>query len=199
MAGRPEANDQTRNTPERELWKCRGCGKRGKPKAGFPLFPQPLGNLAKDRRDSHISTAPTGSRRMEKQGRFSRVNRQGNGAEARDRRTRFETVRRLPLVGHRLRIRGANLLQKEAWLAEFRSSSRLIVRLEYAARLFPFASGTMAWGISIVRTWPRSTTFGMCLGLAPKRFPHGWRSRAGSYRASPVLSPDRPRRWGSRW
>ena len=50
----------------RELWKWRGCGKRGKPKAGFPLFPQPLGNLAKDRRDSHISTAPTGSRRMEK-------------------------------------------------------------------------------------------------------------------------------------
>src|SRR5579875_2070082 len=22
-----------------ELWKCRDCGKRGKPKAGFPLFP----------------------------------------------------------------------------------------------------------------------------------------------------------------
>jgi hypothetical protein len=42
----------------RELWKCRGYGKRGKPKAGFPLFPQPLGNLAKGRRDSHISTAP---------------------------------------------------------------------------------------------------------------------------------------------
>jgi hypothetical protein len=21
-------------------WKCRGCGKRGKPKAGFPLFPR---------------------------------------------------------------------------------------------------------------------------------------------------------------
>jgi hypothetical protein len=49
---------KTKNTPERELWKCRGYGKRGKPKAGFPLFPQPLGNLAKDRRDSHISTAP---------------------------------------------------------------------------------------------------------------------------------------------
>src|SRR5712671_6725396 len=43
---------------KRELWKCRGCGKRGKPKTGFPLFPQPLGNLAKNRRDSHISTAP---------------------------------------------------------------------------------------------------------------------------------------------
>src|SRR5579862_783852 len=49
-----------------ELWKCRDCGKRGKPKTGFPLFPQPLGNLAKNRRDSHISTAPAGSRRMEK-------------------------------------------------------------------------------------------------------------------------------------
>src|SRR3954469_6084915 len=24
----------------KELWKCRGCGKRGKPKAGFPLFPR---------------------------------------------------------------------------------------------------------------------------------------------------------------
>src|ERR1039457_6463351 len=34
-------------------------GKRGKPEAGFPLFPQPLGNLAKGRRDSHIPTAPT--------------------------------------------------------------------------------------------------------------------------------------------
>src|ERR1700676_323751 len=50
----------------RELWKCRDCGKRGKPKAGFPLFPQPLGNLANNRRDSHISTVPAGSRRMEK-------------------------------------------------------------------------------------------------------------------------------------
>jgi hypothetical protein len=49
---------KTSATPERELWKCRGCGKRGKPKAGFPLFPQPLGNLAKSGRDSHISTAP---------------------------------------------------------------------------------------------------------------------------------------------
>jgi len=25
---------------EEKLWKCRGCGKRGKPKAGFPLFPR---------------------------------------------------------------------------------------------------------------------------------------------------------------
>src|ERR1039458_568365 len=30
----------TKNREERELWKCRGCGKRGKPKAGFPLFPR---------------------------------------------------------------------------------------------------------------------------------------------------------------
>jgi hypothetical protein len=34
---------KTRTTPERELWKCRGCGKRGKPKAGFPSFHSPLG------------------------------------------------------------------------------------------------------------------------------------------------------------
>src|SRR5579872_7326799 len=33
---------KTRTTPERELWKWRGYGKRGKPKAGFPLFPSPL-------------------------------------------------------------------------------------------------------------------------------------------------------------
>jgi hypothetical protein len=51
-------SEKPKTRQERELWKCRGCGKRGKPKAGFPLFPQPLGNLAKDRRDSHISTAP---------------------------------------------------------------------------------------------------------------------------------------------
>src|SRR5262249_827540 len=25
---------------QEELWKCRGCGKSGKPKAGFQLFPQ---------------------------------------------------------------------------------------------------------------------------------------------------------------
>jgi hypothetical protein len=32
--------------PNRELWKCRGGGKPGKPKAGFPPFPPPPGNLA---------------------------------------------------------------------------------------------------------------------------------------------------------
>src|SRR6266571_2988417 len=67
---RTRANDgdgqqNKKRAGKRELWKCRGCGNRGKPKAGFPLFPQPLGNLAKDRRDSHISTAPA-TRRMEK-------------------------------------------------------------------------------------------------------------------------------------
>ena len=30
----------------RELWKWRGGGNRGKPKAGFPPFPPPLGNPA---------------------------------------------------------------------------------------------------------------------------------------------------------
>jgi hypothetical protein len=67
------AGRQNRNTPERELWKCRDRGKRGKPKAGFPLFPQPLGNLAKDRRDSHISTAPAeaGDGKVENQNQVS--------------------------------------------------------------------------------------------------------------------------------
>ena len=32
-----------------ELWKWRNGGKRGNPKAGFPLFPPFLGNLAKKR------------------------------------------------------------------------------------------------------------------------------------------------------
>src|SRR5216684_2609149 len=35
------------------LWKWRGCGKRGKPEAGFPRFPQPLGNLAQTARFPH--------------------------------------------------------------------------------------------------------------------------------------------------
>jgi hypothetical protein len=43
----------------RELWKWRGGGNRGKPRAGFPRFPPPLGNLANSARDSHIPTAPT--------------------------------------------------------------------------------------------------------------------------------------------
>ena len=61
-------NEETKTQKKknrRELWKWRGCGKRGKrgkPKAGFPLFPQPLGNLAKPGRDSHIPTAPTTTR-----------------------------------------------------------------------------------------------------------------------------------------
>src|ERR1700732_1057901 len=60
---RTRANDgdgqqNKKRAGKRELWKCRGCGKRGKPTTVFPLCPQPLGNLAKNRRDSHISTAP---------------------------------------------------------------------------------------------------------------------------------------------
>src|SRR5215831_2597914 len=42
----------------RELWKCRACGRRGKQKTAFHSFHEPLGNLAKRRRDSHIPTAP---------------------------------------------------------------------------------------------------------------------------------------------
>src|SRR5207247_9101366 len=60
-----------RSAQKRKPGRKESCGNGGavesvgKPKAGFPLFPQPLGNLAKDRRDSHISTAPA-TRRMEK-------------------------------------------------------------------------------------------------------------------------------------
>src|SRR5690349_1101119 len=39
-------------------WKCRARGKRGKPKAGFPLFAPPLENLATTARFSH-SHRPT--------------------------------------------------------------------------------------------------------------------------------------------
>ena len=46
------------------LWKCRVHGKRGKAKAAFPLFPRPLGNLAKGARFPH-SHSPA-SPRMEK-------------------------------------------------------------------------------------------------------------------------------------
>src|SRR5271165_169331 len=38
---------------DRGLWKWRGGGKRGKAKAAFPLFPPPLGNLAKAARFPH--------------------------------------------------------------------------------------------------------------------------------------------------
>jgi hypothetical protein len=40
-------------TTSKPLWKWRGYGKRGKPKAGFPRFPQPLGNLAQTARFPH--------------------------------------------------------------------------------------------------------------------------------------------------
>ncbi len=48
-----------------ELWKWRNGGKRGNPKAGFPLFPPFLGNLAKNARFPHFHSSG-GSRRMEK-------------------------------------------------------------------------------------------------------------------------------------
>jgi Transposase len=35
-----DAAVRTVRGPGGEPWKCRGCGKRGKPKAGFPLFPR---------------------------------------------------------------------------------------------------------------------------------------------------------------
>src|SRR5450432_2487669 len=37
----------------RALWKCRSYGKPGNPKAGFPPFPQLLGNLARAARFPH--------------------------------------------------------------------------------------------------------------------------------------------------
>jgi len=48
-----------------ELWKWRNGGKRGNPKAGFPLFPPFLGNLANNARFPHFHSSG-GSRRMEK-------------------------------------------------------------------------------------------------------------------------------------
>jgi hypothetical protein len=62
----------------RELWKCQGCGKRGKPKAGFPplatspleISPQPgeiptfpqfrlRGRMRKVENEKHVSHFPT--------------------------------------------------------------------------------------------------------------------------------------------
>src|SRR3984885_5135543 len=40
-----------------ELWKCRRCGNLGNPKAGFPTFPQRLGNLAKAARFPHFHSS----------------------------------------------------------------------------------------------------------------------------------------------
>jgi hypothetical protein len=48
-----------------ELWKWQNGGKRGNPKAGFPLFPPFLGNLANNARFQHFHSSG-GSRRMEK-------------------------------------------------------------------------------------------------------------------------------------
>src|SRR5674476_902063 len=54
--GAARANRRTlgERTEGREgLWKCRVHGKHGKAKAAFPLFPRPLGNLAKGARFPH--------------------------------------------------------------------------------------------------------------------------------------------------
>ena len=40
-----------------ELWKWRRCGNPGNPKAGFPRFPQRLGNLAKAARFPHFHSS----------------------------------------------------------------------------------------------------------------------------------------------
>src|ERR1700677_3778520 len=40
-----------------ELWKWRRCGNLGNPKAGFPRFPQRLGNLAKAARFPHFHSS----------------------------------------------------------------------------------------------------------------------------------------------
>src|ERR1700723_716163 len=40
-----------------ELWKWRRCGNVGNPKAGFPTFPQRLGNLAKAARFPHFHSS----------------------------------------------------------------------------------------------------------------------------------------------
>jgi DNA replication protein DnaC len=58
------AVQQTENRQGKELWKCRVCGKRGKPGTGFPLFPRVPWESRQPRRDSHIPTAPA-TRRME--------------------------------------------------------------------------------------------------------------------------------------
>src|ERR1035437_6709412 len=58
----PEVYFGQKHVPGR-LWKCRGCGKRGKPKAGFPLFPR----------------APWKSRR--RQARFPHFHNSGDEAE----------------------------------------------------------------------------------------------------------------------
>ncbi len=49
------------SSAQKELWKCRGGGKRGKPNPGFPRFPPPLGNLANPARFPH-SHSSSGSR-----------------------------------------------------------------------------------------------------------------------------------------
>jgi hypothetical protein len=64
-----------------ELWKWRSGGKRGNPKAGFPLFPPLLGNLAKDARfpHSHSSDDDYGIRREGKEEESGYVGRGKGG------------------------------------------------------------------------------------------------------------------------
>lgn len=58
-----------------DLWKWRNDGKRGNPKAGFPLFPPFLGNLAKNARfpHSHSSDCCWFSREQDTEGRIGEV------------------------------------------------------------------------------------------------------------------------------
>ena len=49
------------SSAQKELWKCRVRGKRGKPNPGFSRFPPPLGNLANPARFPH-SHSSGGSR-----------------------------------------------------------------------------------------------------------------------------------------
>jgi hypothetical protein len=67
MAKRLSTNpaEKEDSTVKNELWKWRNGGKRGNPKAGFPLFPPFLGNLANNARFPHFHSSG-GSRRMEK-------------------------------------------------------------------------------------------------------------------------------------
>ena len=57
-------SEAVRWQPREGLWKWRCRGKRGKAQAAFPLFPPPLGNLAKSARFPHSHSLA--SPRMEK-------------------------------------------------------------------------------------------------------------------------------------
>lgn len=98
-------------------WKWRGHGHRGKPKAGFPRRPQPLGN--RRRRDSHISTAAT--------------TRLDGKVEIRKQDSHFPTARRY--IG-KLEIQNQ---EKEAWrrIARSRLSGSSCVRIKIAVQAHP--------------------------------------------------------------